>query len=158
LYYGSFVCLHFARFLHDPIVTEEQRSAYEKIITFLDSVPSPQFPDNLGAFWDESVKALSAESINQIIDSTRYSIENPDLFLSEKKDEIERYMAFKQSDEYKNSPMAMIQAILENFNSTSGYYDVFIPAMKRLSKPYAEYSEQIEIANAKLLQRFAILS
>lgn len=41
--------------------------------------------------------------------------------------------AFKQSDEYKNLPVYKIQALLKEFNRTSGYYDIFIPAMKKLS-------------------------
>lgn len=37
-YYGRFICLHFVRFLNEPVVTDEQRSAYGIVISFLDGV------------------------------------------------------------------------------------------------------------------------
>ena len=37
-------------------------------------------------------------------------------------------------------------------NNTSGYYDVFIPAMKKLSASCADYFKQLEIANEKLIE------
>ena len=53
-----------------------------------------------------------------------------------------------------NLPMYKIQSLLKEFNNTSGYYDIFIPAMKRLSTSYTEYYRQLEIANDKLLKQY----
>ncbi len=64
-YYGRFMCLHFARFLDEPITTTEQQSAYEEIIEFLDNIPSLNFPKELQSFLIESTKHISTEdSIN----------------------------------------------------------------------------------------------
>ncbi|TKC16368.1 MerR family transcriptional regulator [Robertmurraya kyonggiensis] len=149
-YYGRFICLHFARFLNEPITTSEQQSAYEEIIAFLDNVPSLQFTEDLQLFLMESTKQMNTENIRDVLENTKQSIENPDKFLLENKEVIERYLAYKQSEEYKNSPIYKIQTILKEFNDTSGYYDVFIPAMKKLSVSYSEYFKQIEVANEKL--------
>ena len=46
-YYGRFVCLHFARFLNEPIITEKQQSAYERVISFLDNAPQLTLPEDL---------------------------------------------------------------------------------------------------------------
>ena len=153
-YYGRFICLHFARFLNEPITTAEQQSAYAEIIAFLDNVPSLNFPKELQSFLIKSTKHISTENICDIIENTKESIENPDRFLSENKEVLEQYLAYKQSEEFKNSPAYKIQAMLKEFNSTSGYYDVFIPAMKKLSASYAEYYEQMEVANEKLLSQY----
>jgi DNA-binding transcriptional MerR regulator len=153
-YYGRFICLHFARFLNEPITTAEQQSAYAEIIAFLDNVPSLNFPKELQSFLIKSTKHISTENICNIIENTKESIENPDRFLSENKEVLEQYLAYKQSEEFKNSPAYKIQAMLKEFNSTSGYYDVFIPAMKKLSASYAEYYEQMEVANEKLLSQY----
>lgn len=40
------------------------------------------------------------------------------------------------------------------FNSTNGYNDVFIPAMKQLSQSYDDYYRQMEITNKKLLEKY----
>lgn len=153
-HYGRFICLHFARFLNEPIITGEQQSAYREILEFLDNAPSLSFPEDLQAFLIESTKHISTKNINEMIDSTKQSIENPEKFLSENKSLLERYIAFRQSDEYKNSSVHKIQALLKEFNKTSGYYNIFIPAMKKLSTSYADYYGQMELANEKLLAQY----
>lgn len=153
-YFGRFICLHFARFLDEPITTSEQQSAYEEIIAFLDNVPSLQFTEDLQRFLMESTEHMNTENIRDLIENYRESIENADEFLSENKEVIERYLAYKQSEEYKNSPIYKIQTILKEFNNTNGYYDVFIPAMKKLSVSYSDYYKQMEIVNEKLLLQF----
>ncbi len=67
---------------------------------------------------------------------------------------LSQYLAYKQSDEYKNSPVYKIQIMLKEFNSSSGYYNIFIPAMKKLSPSYRDYYKQVEIANKKLLSEY----
>lgn len=153
-YYGRFICLHFAQFLNEPIVTEEQHKAYEEIITFLDNAPSLDFPEELKSFLIENTKYIGTEDIENMVQSTKKSIEDPDKFLSENKEVMEQYLAFRQSEEYKNSPVYKIQTMLKRFNSASGYYDVFIPAMQKLSSSYAKYYKQLEIANEKLLSQY----
>ncbi|MBN6886005.1 DNA-binding transcriptional MerR regulator [Cytobacillus horneckiae] len=149
-YYGRFICLHFARFLNEPITSSDQQSAYEEIIAFLDNAPSLQLTEDLQLFLMESTNYINIQNIRDVIENTKYSIENPDKFLSENKEFIERYLAHKQSEEYKNSPIYKIQTILKEFNHTSGYYDIFIPAMKKLSVSYSEYCKQMEVVNEKL--------
>lgn len=153
-YYGRFICLHFAQFLNEPITTNEQESAYAEIIKFLDNVPSLNFPEELQSFLMENTKHISTENIRHMIEKTKQSIENPDEFLTENKEVLEQYLAYKQSEEFKNSLVFKIQTMLKEFNSTSGYYNVFIPAMKKLSVSYAEYNAQMEIANERLLSQY----
>lgn len=153
-YYGRFICLHFARFLNEPMTTDQQKSAYQEIIAFLDDAPPLNFPQDLQDYLIESTRHIGTEDIIEMIEHTRHSIENPDEFLSENKEMLEKYLAFRRSEEYKNSPVFKIQSLLREFNSLSGYYEIFIPAMKRLSSSYAEYQKQLEIANEKLLAQY----
>lgn len=153
-YYGRFICLHFAQFLNEPITTAEQQSAYREIIEFLDNVPSLIFPQDLQAFLIESTKHIGARDINEIIENTKQSIENPEKFLSENKCFLEQYIEFKQSDQYKNSPVYKIEALLKEFNKSSCYYDIFIPAMKKLSISYADYYRQMELVGEKLFSQY----
>jgi len=50
--------------------------------------------------------------------------------------------------------MFQMQSLLIEFNKTSGYYDILIPAMKKLSPSYTEYCKQSEIANEKLYAQY----
>jgi hypothetical protein len=153
-YYGRFISLHFARFLNIPIDTREQQEAYGQIIRFLDNIPAMEFPEDLKNYLWENTKNISVQSMIEIGEKTKQSIENPEAFLSENQEMLDWYLAYKKSDEYKNSPAYRLQALLKEFNTTSGYYDVFIPAMKTLSPSYANYYRQLETANEQLLSRY----
>jgi DNA-binding transcriptional MerR regulator len=153
-YYGRFICLHFARFLNESIVTEEQRSAYAKIIEFLDNIPPLNIPEDLQTYFNEGTEHIGTDKINEMIEKTTQSIGDPDKFLSDNKEVLEYYLSYMQSDEYKNSWMYQMNSFLKEFNKTSGYYDIFIPAMKKLSPSYEEYTKQMEIANEKLIAQY----
>ena len=153
-YYGRFICLHFARFLGEPITTDEQRAAYDDILMFLDTMPPLQFPADLQAYLVENTSHLGIDAINTMLEDTKRSLENPDQFLAENKEMLTQYLAIKQSEEYKRTPLYRLQTLLKEFYGASGYYDIFIPAMKRLSPSYAAYIRQMEAANEKLLAAY----
>ena len=153
-YYGRYICLHFARFLNEPIITEKQQSAYERVISFLDNAPQLTLPEDLQEYLNEGTKDIGTEQIIEMIKNTKKSIENPDDFFAENKEVLEQYLIYKKSDEYKNSPAYKIMELIKEFNSISGYNDIFIPALKELSPSYSEYYQQLEKANEKLLERY----
>lgn len=157
-YYGRFVCLHFSKFLNEPISSHSQQLAYDEIIEFLDNVPPINFPEEVQEYLIEFDTQVSIESIRQVIENTKKSVENPDEFISKNKEMIDEYLKYKESEEYKNSVAHKLLEIIREFNNTSGYYDVFIPAMKRLSSSYAKYYEKLEDANEKLLKAYPDLS
>lgn len=153
-YYGRFICLHFAQFLKEPITTENQKCAYNKILLFLDNAPSFALSEDLKKYLMENTKHIGTEQIADMIANMKKSIEHPDDFLENNKEFLDQYLEFKQSDEYKHSLAFQIQSLVKEFNSTSGYYDVFIPALKELSPAYFEYHRQLEIANGKILAKY----
>lgn len=153
-YYGRFICLHFAQFLNEPISTPQQQAAYKEIIEFLDEAPVLTFSEELRDFLIKYTQNISTDNIRQMNKQTKCSVENADQFLSENKEMLTWYLEYKKSDEYKKSPAYKIQEILKDYNNTCGYYSIFIPAMKRLSDSYAEYYEELENANEKLLSEY----
>jgi hypothetical protein len=153
-YYGRFICLHFASFLNHPIETDAQQLAYERAIDFLDNMPVLDLPEELQEYLMEGTKDLGTRQITEMIENVRESIDNPDDFLSHNKEMLEQYFAYRQSDEYRKSPAYRLMSVMKEFNNTSGYYDVFIPALRQLSPSYDEYRKQLEVANQKLLAKY----
>ncbi|HHY64766.1 MAG TPA: MerR family transcriptional regulator [Clostridiaceae bacterium] len=153
-YYGRYLCLHFARFLGEPIRTEKQQAAYERIISFLDNLPSLDFPDDLKEYPDEMTEYMGTDEINAMNDNLKRVTDDPDSYLSENREMLEQYLKYRQSDEYRNSPAYRIMELTREFFSTSGYNDIFIPAMKELSSSYAEYHKKLEEANEKFLAQY----
>ena len=153
-YYGRFICMHFARFLDEPIQTEEQQLAYETVLSFLDGVPPLGLPKDLEDYLTEGTEHIDTKEMKKMLENTKKSIENPEKFLSDNREMLKQYITYKQSDEYKSSPAGRLMEFMKRFNSTNGYYDRFLPAMKRLSASYAAYHRQLEAANEKLLEQF----
>ena len=153
-YFGRLICLHFARFLNEPITTKSQQKAYEKVVAFLDNVPPIDLPADLQEYLSEHTKDFGTEYISGMIENVNKSKENPDEYQANNKELLEQYLAYKQSPEYKKTPAHKIMSLMKEFTRVSGYNDIFIPALKELSPSYAEYYRQLEIANEKLLAQY----
>lgn len=153
-YYGKFICLHFASFLDEPVSSENQKEAYQEIIDFLDNVPELQFPEEIQEYLEENTSGITVEQINSIVEKQKKSVEEPEKFLEENKETLEFFYRYMQLEEYKASPAYKFRLLLKEFNQSTGYYDVFIPAMKKLSPAYAKYQQLIEIAGEKLLAAY----
>jgi hypothetical protein len=98
-----------------------------------DEAPALTFPEEFRGFLIEYTQNISTENIRQMNEQTKRSVENPEQFLSENKEMLTWYLEYKKSDEYENSPAFIIQEVLKEFNNTCGYYNIFIPAIKKLS-------------------------
>ena len=62
---------------------------------------------------------------------------------------LEQYRAVAESEEYKASPAYRLQEYLKQFQRESGYNDVFISAMQRLSPAYREYHKSLQARRRK---------
>lgn len=142
-HYGKYVSLYFGLYLNEPIITEEQQEAFHTVISFLDSVDL-KIPVDLQEYLDEAAKNFDANFVVSVSDNMSKAVESPEKYISDNQEMLEQYIAFKQSDEYKNSPAYKLQKLFAVFNQESGYYDIFIPAMKRLSQSYRIITKQCE--------------
>ena len=159
-YYGKYACSHFAPYLNEPIVTDEQQEAFDTIIDFLDSTDF-SIPKDLQKYLDETLDETAARFENgldgfaeKVSSNINEAVQNPEKFLEDNREIIECYMAYKETDEYKSSPAYQLEESLRQFGKVSGYNDIFIPALCRLSNSYREYQEAMERANEKLLQEY----
>lgn len=159
-YYGRYVCTHFAPYLNEPLVTDEQQEAFNTIIEFLDNTDF-DIPDDLRQYLDEVLSEAATRCENGIDGfaekmsaSMREAVQDPEKFLEENREIIEIYQAYKKSDAYKASPTYRLEESLRQFGKLSGYNDIFIPAMCRLSQSYREYQEKSRKADEKLMREY----
>lgn len=152
-YYGRFICMHFAGFLNEAIETKSQQEAYETIVEFLDNLPDFNIPEDLQEYFDEGTKNMGIQQISKLLSNTQDIFDNPDDYLENNKELLAKYLEFKQSSEYQNSPAAKLAKLMKDFNRSNGYNDVFIPAMRKLSVSYAEYYKKLESVNEKLIKK-----
>lgn len=153
-YYGRFICMHFAGFLNEAIETQSQQEAYKTIVEFLDNLPNFNIPEDLQEYFNEGTKDIGIQQISKLLADTQDICDNPDAYLENNQDLLAKYLEFKKSSEYQNSPAAKLAKLMTDFNRSNGYNDVFIPAMKKLSISYAEYYRKLEYANEKLIKQY----
>ena len=156
-YYGKYISLNFARYLTCEIRTEEQMKAFEVIIEFFDNAPDMELPDDLKEYLDDYMEFYSGEQgvelINQMLEAKDKAMGNIDEFAEKNKEILDEYYRLQQTEEYRQTPGYRLMTIMKDFCSTSGYYDVFIPAMRRLSPLYNEYYEQMLKANEEFVKK-----
>lgn len=155
-YYGKFISLNFSRYLSGKIETEEQMKAFQQIIEFFDNVPDIDLPEDLQQYLDEYLEVYSSEEgtkiISDILQKKDHAMQNIDEFVENHKEILDDYNKLKQTEEFKNSPAFRLMEYMKQFCTNNGYYDVFIPAMRKLSPLYNEYYEQMLKANDEFVR------
>lgn len=153
-YFGKFISLHFAPYLNERIVTDEQQDAFETIIDFLDGV-NIVIPDDLKEYLDDVAKTIDLVDVSKkAAASVAAAIQDPEQYLKDNREMLERYEEIKASDAYKNTSGYRLQELFAQLNRENGYNDIFIPAMRRLSSSYREYYEKLLKANEAFLKSY----
>lgn len=155
--YGLYMSMHFGRFLNGTIETEEQRKAYDAIVQYLDHVDMylpAELSEFLEAFFNASEKIDALKIEEETNGKIHEMLTDTDGYLERNREEIEKYIEYKNSDEYRNSEAANIQKFMLDFQKKSGYQEVLIANMKILSPSYAEYLKKVEAANEIMLKKY----
>lgn len=155
-YYGKFLSLNFAGYLTGRIETDEQMKAFQEIIVFFDNAPELELSVELQKYLDEYLEYYSSEDgiemIHSLIKGKQDAMQDIEAFVKNNKEVLDEYHVYKQTDEYKNSPAYQLMEVMKQFCASSGYYDVFIPAMRRLSPLYDAYYVQMLKANEQFVK------
>ena len=143
--FGRVVALMFAPYLTQPIETADQQAALGEIIAFLDNVPAmdPALIDEM----QRTFAPIDAETAEKMRRAKESAAADPQNWLEENEELVRQYAAFKQSAAYRASPAGKIEDYLRAFCQESGYNDVFIPALRRLSPAYDAYQRRLIAAN-----------
>lgn len=152
-FYGQYLTVHFAPFLNDPITTPEQQKAFDTAVLFLDNLKI-DIPDDLRKFIYEITKEMDMKFAEKISKNLQETVENPKKYFEENRENIELYQQMKESEEYKSSPAFKLNEFFKKISSESGYYDIFIPAIKKLSPSYKAYYEKLMEADRIFAEEF----
>lgn len=157
-YYGKFISLNFARYLTGRIETNEQMEAFKEIIDFFDDVPDIEIPKELKEYLDaysaEYASEDGQEKINRMLQTKSETVKDIDAFVRKNKEALDLYYEYRQTEMFENSPANRLMEWMKQVCAANGYYERFIPAMRRLSPLYNEYYEQMLKANAQFLKSY----
>ena len=145
-FWGKYLSLHFGRFLQDPVQTKEQENALHEICDYLDGVQF-EIPEELESEFDEMDSDTGRMVQRKADEALAEAVNDPESWLKNNKDIIDRYLEFQKTDEYRNSAGFKLMEFVKKFNQDNGYNTVFIPAMRRLSPAYDEYMIKLQKAD-----------
>lgn len=152
--YGKFISLHFGRFLTEKIDTAEKAVAYQKVIDFFDSIERLPISKELEDCFEAINQALSAVDFERMEDAMTSAMDNYEGFTQKNREFIEQYIELRNSEEYKSGAAFKMQKLLLDFQQSSGYYDIFIPNLKILSKSYEQHLNKLQKANDVFIEQF----
>lgn len=152
--YGKYICFHFAPYLNESVLTDEQQEAFDSIVSFLDNTDF-DISHDVKEYLEEVTLNLDEKFAEKISSNMNAAICETEKYLEDNHEIIVNYLSYKQSEEYKASPAYRLETALRQFNEASGYNDIFIPAMCRLSSSYRKYHEGLMKADEKFAQRYS---
>lgn len=153
-YFGKIIMLNFSSYLDVIITTAKQERAYEKIIEFLDNCPNLELPEDLKDYLEKTATGVTEDMIMETIENKEKAVANPGEFFEDNAEIAEFWMEYKNSDEYKNSPMYKITEYLTEFYLRAGFVDEFIPKLRELSPEYNKYYEMLIEANELYIEKY----
>lgn len=152
--YGLYLAIHFGEFLNERIDSKEKEEAYYKIINFLDNTSNISISGELEEYLEEYFIIMERADIENINSHMINAVEDIDNYISKNKEDLEKYMEMRTSEEFKASPAYKFQQLLLDFQQSNGYYEVFIPNLKILSPSYREYVDKLEEANKLFIEKY----
>lgn len=138
---GRYLACHFEGYLNEHLDTLEKYNAWIKIVQFLDDLPELEIPKIIEAEYenitDEMIRITSYEAKNKIDEILDAKGEALDTYKKTIIDSIK-----KQNEDFLVEEMNDINKFkkeLNDFLYKNGYYEIFIPNMRILSKSYNDY-------------------
>ena len=134
--------------------SDDKKAAYRAILEYLDSVEL-YLDSELSSLLEEITSDMDPESMaeetRQALDTVCQDI---DTYMVENGEAITAYLKYKKSDAFQKTPAARLERRLREFQNESGYTEVFIHNMERLSPEYRAYLARLKEADRLLTEKF----
>lgn len=149
---GAYFTSHFSPYLNIRITTEEQRDAYAHILAFWDD-PGPKLPwlFRLGML----LSRLGRPNVKSFeeMDAQIHAMLNPsEEAYARIRETTRKAVLARRSPLVRYSLPEILRRRMMRGLKDCGYYDLFIPQMKRLSPAYCAYHDALFALNDRLCQ------
>lgn len=149
-YFGQLIFSSYKPFLGEEI---SDMDAYREYVDYLDSLPPLKLDVNEIKYLEMGSLELSMDDLDKATEDKLSALEDFENWYEKNKDIIAEYKDFKESKEYKSSPMFKIEEMLRSYMMENNYYEVAIPLIRLFSPAYNEYYENLLSANSKFLAK-----
>lgn len=149
-YFGQLIFSVYQPFLNE-ILYKEGQDAYKEFVAYLYSLPSFELSKEEQEYIEEISSSYNIKILKEVNESKIEAIDNSEKWLEENKDIISQYQNYKNSDEYQNSQMKVIQDKLQKYMLDNKYYETAIPLIRKFSNSYDNYYQKLLVVNDKYL-------
>lgn len=150
-YLGQMFFINYMPFLQGRLETAEQQDAYVALVKFLDHMDDYPFTEEEKQTILDYGELLSMEMMKSMVMEKMAAVRDIDKWMENHDEIITQYQAFKQSDEYSALPIIHLYEKIKIYLQESGYYDVAIPLIRKMSPEYDAYYRQLISANEKYM-------
>ena len=149
--FGDYLFYHFRPYLQIKLESDEQKKAYRNILTFCDRT-------NIKIPWNHRFALFIQKKTNSSLEKQTLAMDQKlqsMLYPSEEEYEKIKAMVVKQSKHRKKwyikyQPSMILHRKFMKRLQDSGYNDIFIPNMIRLSPSYKEYYDTLKAFNDRI--------
>lgn len=147
-FFGSYLAAHFAPYLSIRIATPEQQDAYRRILAFWDN-PKLRLP--LSFRVSMLLSRVLPQPPTAAMDAQIQAMLNPsEEAYARMREQTLRTVRMRKNPLVRYSPGEIMTRRMMRALKDCGYYDVFIPEMKRLSPAYRAYHDAHDALNDRL--------
>ena len=150
-YFGQLIFSSYKIFLNESLNKDEE-AAFNEYIKFLDSLPNFELSKEEKDYIEAISSSFDMKALDDVNKEKLLAVENAETWLEDHKDYIKAYKEYKNTDEYKNSLIKLIQDKLKMFMQENNYYEKAIPLIRKFSKSYNAYYEKLLKANEEYLK------
>lgn len=150
-YFGQLIFSSYKIFLNESLNKDEE-AAFNEYIKFLDSLPNFDLSKEEKDYIETISSSFDMKTLDDVNKGKLLAVENAETWFEDNKYYIEVYKEYKNTDEYKNSLIKLIQDKLKKFMQENNYYEKAIPLIRKFSKSYDTYYEKLLKANEEYLK------
>ena len=156
---GQSMFISYRPFLQGRIETEEQKQAFNDLVEFLDNMDNlPSMTEEEKEFYQSTAAELSLEIMQSAAEAKVDAVHSGDKWFKENAENIKNYIKYRNSEEYRLSPAYTVANKMRNYLQNSGFYDVAIPLIRKISPAYDKYYVKLIDLNEKYAEKLENLS
>ncbi|MHA6566678.1 MerR family transcriptional regulator [Aerococcus urinae] len=147
-YFGQAFFYAYQPFLNEP-VKQQNAAAFEEYIDYLDSLPMIKFSEEEKDWIEKIASDIDLSMLDKVNNSKQAAVEAPNEWFESNKESVKAYLNFKESDDFKSSPLYSMNEKIKNYMEDNHYYEKAIPLIRKFSPQYdAYYKKLLEADNS----------
>ena len=147
---GNIFLYHFLPYLQMPLSTDEQKDAYQNLLTYFENAKLP-VSLKLSRFLQKILSPHNAKSISEAADKQLQSLmQLSETDYEKAKKQVWNGYKLQQNPLYKYGPSGIMKRRMMKSLKQCGYYDIFLSYMEKLSPSYKQYRDQLMQINQRI--------